>query len=63
MSILYYNSTNFATDKETEKPNAGTQDPIKEIQINFGIMYFISLGDKFMLWLQLTSYKQRYRNT
>lgn len=49
MSILYYNSTNFATDKETEKPNPGTQDPIKEIQINFGIIYFMSLGDKFML--------------
>lgn len=49
MSILYYNSINFATDKETEKPNPGTQDPIKEIQINFGIIYFMSLGDKFML--------------
>lgn len=41
MSIFYYNSTNFDIDKDTEKANPGTQDPIKVIQINFGIIYIL----------------------
>lgn len=58
VSFFHCISSNFASGKDSEMPNSGAYNPIKVIEINFAIMYFMSPGHTLVLELKLANYKQ-----